>query len=446
MSIGTNVAGRNHDVSLDGKLMLSPSSDAPSGGRQQRRDMSNWSHSSFEVGPQTELGAPSGGLQQHRDVFNWRNSSLQMGPQTRLHRSSEGSQTPAITDAPSGGLQQRRNMLSWRKEFLQTPPRAHLNLSSAPGRSSVAKDAPLGGPQQHENMSNSRELSVELLRQTQLYCYFKGRASPTTGSTTGLEQHGIGDMYSSSNANSSLPTPPCQTQANISSGSRIMDNTMNYMINQRKRRRGLLTSMGASPYNVFHQEDARMLIENNDTRPAKRPYSLWAPENYSVGSWNRNTSAFNSTATQNLEQINSATVLEKISHDLLNDIDIEPAGAVEETMVMSTINSLSNLLQQDPAPGTARSSQASSYSHATASIATPLNISAEAAANQVLGVAPDAGSSGGSCSRAGGDSSSNSMSSTVAIVEATLSCEEEEQMGEIDMDPAYLSELLPFCP
>ncbi|CAL5002951.1 unnamed protein product [Urochloa decumbens] len=373
-------------------------------------------------------------LQQQRDMSNWSHSSLQMGPRTRLNLSSERSQTPAVTGAPSGG--QHGNMFSWRNELLPTPPRANLNMSGARGRSSVAE-----GPQEHRNMSNSSELSVELLRQTQLSCYFKGRTSLTSGSTTGLEQHWIRNMYSSSNY--SLQTPPWETQLHIPSGSRIMDDTTNYMVNHRKRR-SLLTSMGASPYNAVQPEDARILIKE-DIRPAKRPYSLWAPENQSVGSWNRNMSelgsnsnhcAFNNTATQNFEQINSATVLEKISHNLLNDADIEPTGAAEETTVMSTINYLSNLLQQDRAPATATSSQ-TSYAHVTAAIATPLNISTEAATNQVLGVAPDAGSSGGSCSRAGGVSSSNSMG---------LSCEEEEQMGEIEMDPAYLSELLPFCP
>ena len=106
-------------------------------------------------------------------------------------------------------------------------------------------------------------------------------------------------------------------------------------------------------------------------------------------------------------------------------------------MVMSTVNSLANLLQQDPAPATAGSSQAS-YAHASATIAPPLNVSAEAV-TQVLGVAPDEGSSGGSCSKAGGESD-NSMLPSTAIMDGQP-CE-EEQMGEIDMDMAYLSELV----
>ena len=48
-----------------------------------------------------------------------------------------------------------------------------------------------------------------------------------------------------------------------------------------------------------------------------------------------------------------ATVFERISHDLLDDIDIEPTGAAEEAMVMSTVISLSVLLQQATAPTTA---------------------------------------------------------------------------------------------
>ncbi|CAL5007142.1 unnamed protein product [Urochloa decumbens] len=449
MSIGTNVAGRNHEGSLDGKLMLTQSPMISALANIEPNFICFGTCWPSQIASTDDLGRSNmfigaHGLQQQRDMSNWRHSSLQMGPRTRLNLSSERSQTPAVTGAPSGG--QHRNMFSWRNELLPTPHRANLNMSGAP----VSKGAPLGGPQRHRNMFNSSQLSVELLRQTQLSCYFKGRASLTTGSTTGLEHHGIGNMCSS-RSNSSLQTSPWETELNISSGSRIMDDTTNYVVNERKRR-SLLTSMGASPYNAVQPEDARMLIKE-DIRPAKRPYSLWAPENYSVGSWNRNMSelgsnsnhcAFNNTATQNFEQINSATVLEKISHDLLDDADIEPTGAAEETTVMSTINSLSNLLQQDRAPATARSSEAS-YAGGTAAIATPLNISTEAATNQVLGMAPDAESSGGSCSRAGGVSSSNSMSPPPAIVEG-LSCEEEEQMGEIEMDPAYLSELLPFCP
>jgi len=48
-----------------------------------------------------------------------------------------------------------------------------------------------------------------------------------------------------------------------------------------------------------------------------------------------------------------ATVFERISHDLLADIDMEPTGAAEEAMVMSTVISLSVLLQQATAPTTA---------------------------------------------------------------------------------------------
>jgi len=275
-----------------------------------------------------------------------------------------------------------------------------------------------------------------------------GRASMTTGSTTsaGLQQPRLWNMYNTSNPSLQIPTR--QTQLNIPSCNRIMDDTMNNMINQRNRQ-SLLTNMGASPYTTVQPASAtRMLVK--DTGSTKRPYSSLVDQSYSVGSWNRNPRemesnqcAFNNTTEQTFEQINSATVLEKISHDLLDDVDIVPSGAAEEAMVMSTVNSLSNLLQQEPVPATAGSSQAS-YAEPTATIiTTPLNVSAEEAITQVLGVAPDAGSSGGSGSRAG-DGSGNSMLPSTANMEG-LPCE-EEQMGEIEMDMAYVSELLPFCP
>ena len=94
-----------------------------------------------------------------------------------------------------------------------------------------------------------------------------------------------------------------------------------------------------------------------------------------------------------------AMVLERISHDLLADIDMEPTGAAEEAMVMSTVSSLSILLQQDTAPATTGSSQASNAhsgaaTAAAAAIAALVNVPAEAATHQLLGMAPDVGSSG----------------------------------------------------
>jgi hypothetical protein len=103
------------------------------------------------------------------------------------------------------------------------------------------------------------------------------------------------------------------------------------------------------------------------------------------------------------QQVSPATsdamVLERISHDLLDDIDMEPTGAAEEAMVMSTVSSLSILLQQATAtaPATAGSSQASNAhagAAAAAAIAAPVNVPAEAATHQLLGTAPDVGSSG----------------------------------------------------
>jgi hypothetical protein len=206
-----------------------------------------------------------------------------------------------------------------------------------------------------------------------------------------------------------------------------MDDTMNNMINQRKRQ-SLLTNMGASPYNVVQPAaDARMLVK--DIGSTKRPYSSRVHQNYSVGSWSRSTRELDSNQQC---AFNSAMVLEKISHDLLDDVDIVPSGAAEEAMVMSKVNSLSNLLQQEPAPATAGSSQAS-YADPTATTTAPLTVSAEAAITQVLGIAPGAGSSGGSCTRAGGGSD-NSMLPSTANMEG-LPCE-EEQMVEIEMDMA----------
>lgn len=240
---------------------------------------------------------------------------------------------------------------------------------------------------------------------------------------------------------------------NISSG-RIMNETTNDMVNPRKRR-NLLTRMGTSADSQVRAEDVRKFVKDI-FRSAKRPANPWVQQDYSVGSSSRNAMelelnhcAFNNTSNQTFEQINSATlpwngvdataaatVLERISHDLLDDdIDMELAGVaeVEHAVIMSAVNSLSNLLQQDPAPATVQSSQASYASAAP-------NVSAELATHsksKVLVVAPDAGSSG-----VGGGSDNCLLPST--IVEDVPG--ELEPMEDIEMDLEYLSKLLPFCP
>ncbi|CAO2163775.1 unnamed protein product [Urochloa humidicola] len=207
---------------------------------------------------------------------------------------------------------------------------------------------------------------------------------------------------------------------NIPSG-RIINT--NARVNPRKGQ-NLLTSMGASANSQVQPEDVRKLVKEI-IRSAKCPANPWVQQDYSIGTSSQNPMelelnhcAFNNTSTQTFEQINSstlprnggnaamtATVLERISHDLLDDIDMEPASMAEDAMVMSTVNSLSNLLQQGPpAPATSQANYAS------------------AAAPQ-------------------GD---NGMLPSSAIMQG-LPCE-EEQMGEIEMDQDYLSEIFKFCP
>ncbi|CAO2201244.1 unnamed protein product [Urochloa humidicola] len=210
---------------------------------------------------------------------------------------------------------------------------------------------------------------------------------------------------------------------NISSG-RIMNT--NARVNPRKGQ-NLLTSMGASANSQVQPEDVRKLVKDI-IRSAKRPANPWVQQDYSIGTSSQNPMelelnhcAFDNTSTQTFEQINTstlprnggnaaatATVLERISHDLLDDIDMEPASMAEDAMVMSTFNSLSDLLQQDPpAPATVQKSQASN-----------------AAAPQV----------------------DNSILPTTAIMEDLPWDWKEEQMGEIGMDQDYLSEIFRFCP
>lgn len=202
-------------------------------------------------------------------------------------------------------------------------------------------------------------------------------------------------MFSCSSS-SSLQTPPRQAQLSIvSRGSKSTDDAAaNYMVNPRKRPNLLTnTSMGASAnYSAGSSSQSMRELESSN-----RYY------------------AFNDTATQTFKQKQNdgsatmqAMVLEKISHDLLDEIDLEPTDVPDDAMVMSTMNSLSSLLQQGPTTGGSSRSQ-SSNAHASdaGAIAPPLNVPAEAATQLLLsGVDPDAGS----CSGTGtGGGSNNSL-------------------------------------
>ena len=124
-------------------------------------------------------------------------------------------------------------------------------------------------------------------------------------------------MFNSSS--SSLQTTPCKI---VSSGSRIMDDDADSHV---------------------CPEDVRKLVKDDIIRRSSmRELEL---SHYAFN---------NTTTTQSFKKnVSSATmddamVIEKISHDLLDDIDMEmePTGAAEDAILMSTmINSLSNLLQ-----------------------------------------------------------------------------------------------------
>lgn len=129
----------------------------------------------------------------------------------------------------------------------------------------------------------------------------------------------------------------------VSSSSRIMvDNAANYMVNPRKRP-NLLTSMGAYADSHVCPKDVRNLVKDHITRRS------------SMRELELSHYAFNdTTTTQSFKQnISSATmsdamVLEKISNDLLEDIDMEkmePIGVPGDDILMSMMNSLSSLLQ-----------------------------------------------------------------------------------------------------
>lgn len=164
--------------------------------------------------------------------------------------------------------------------------------------------------------------------------------------------------------------------------------------------------------------------------PRKRPNlltnntTMGASANYSAGSSSQSMRelessnryyAFNDTTTQQTfkqkQNDGSATmeamVLEKISHDLLDDIDLEPTDVADDAMVMSTMNSLSSLLQQGPATGGSSWSQSSNAQASDAgAIAPPLNVPAEAATQLLLsGVDPDAGSGTGTGTGGGSNNS-----------------------------------------
>ncbi|XP_062195227.1 uncharacterized protein LOC133898524 [Phragmites australis] len=279
--------------------------------------------------------------------------------------------------------------------------------SSVPTRASVITRTPSGGLELQRDIFNSNNLSMQTSRQTPL---------------------------------------------NISSG-RIMNDTANYMTNPSKRQ-NLLTSVGASSSSLIRPEDVMKFV--NDFRTT-RHVNTRIPPMYSHGSSKQKTReldlsnyAFTNSTTHTFNQINSANpssndnstinamALEKITHDLLSDTytDTEPSGTAEEAMIISRVNSLSNLLQQDLAPATVQSSQASNAHNAAAAAAPHFDVEAT---TQVLDVAPS-GSSGGSCS---GTGRNNGLLPSMGMERMSW---EQEPAADIEMDMAYLSELLPFCP
>lgn len=101
---------------------------------------------------------------------------------------------------------------------------------------------------------------------------------------------------------------------------------------------------------------------NNSSSGVTQNYSVLSSSRSSVTKLELSHYAFNDTTTQSFKHnVSSATmddamVLEKISHDLLNDInmEMEPTATAEATILMSTINSFSSLLQPqkvDPGAG-----------------------------------------------------------------------------------------------
>ncbi|RLN03183.1 hypothetical protein C2845_PM13G08820 [Panicum miliaceum] len=339
-------------------------------------------------------GAPSGGPQQHRNMFNHSNSSLQTHPQNAYFE--QWHSVPKVTGISS--TQDLYRSCEFEGQHFEDPMSIGANA--------------VGG--NHYGSQDAMHSQI-----------------PSSGAPSGGLQH--------------------RDMLNISSG-RIMNETTNNMVHPRKRR-NLLTRMGTSADSQVRPEDVRKFVKDI-FRSAKRPANdPWVQQDYSVGSSSLNPMelelnhcGFQQHYHQTFEQINSATlpgngsdataaatVLERISHDLLDDdIDMEPTGVAEHSMIMSAVNSLSNLLQQDPAPATVQSSEAS-YAAAAP------NVSAELATHsksKVLVVAPDAGSSG-----IGGGSGNCLLPST--LMEDVPG--ELEPMEVIEMDLEYLSKLLPFA-
>ncbi|CAL5007141.1 unnamed protein product [Urochloa decumbens] len=420
MSFGTDVVGRNQDGSQS-MPTVTPSSGAPSSWPQQHKTMFNHNNSSLQTDPQNPYfeqwhsESKVTGISSTQDLYpNYESGRQEFGDQVSmstgvLNPSSDHAYSCVDTGAPSGGLQQHRNVLNRNNSSLQIEmqnayfehwKRPEVPLSSNTQDLYHSYDChKFGGEQNDEQVSMSIETNV---------CTRNHNGSQD-GMPIRIPRSAPG--HSSMN----ICAPPGSLEH------RNMNGTTNARVNPRKGQ-NLLTSIGASANSQVQPEDVRKLVKDI-IRSAKRPASSWGQQDCSVGSSSRNpmelelnNCAFNNTSTQTFEQINSSTlprndgnaaiaamVLERISHDLLDDIDMEPTGMVEDAMVMSTVNSLSNLLQQDPpAPATVQNSQA-----------------IYAAAPQV----------------------DNSMLPSTA----SLPCE-EEQIGEIEMDQEYLSEIFKFCP
>lgn len=194
-----------------------------------------------------------------------------------------------------------------------------------------------------------------------------------------------------------------------------------------------------NPWNLHSSVDcssSRMVLPEEirklpDDSAANQHVNLGNPPSYAAGS-SHSQCGYN--GTQAFLQIDSGNplsngdissnkmALEQIYQNMLSDNEV--ADTAEEEGLMRTVNSFSGLLEQASAP--AQSSQANNA-----------QVAPDVQASQVLNVAPSGSSGSGSDSNSG----NNLLPST-----HMAGVPWEEPVADIEMDLAYLSELLPYIP
>ncbi|RLN03739.1 hypothetical protein C2845_PM13G08850 [Panicum miliaceum] len=192
-----------------------------------------------------------------------------------------------------------------------------LKSSSAGGQSSMVTGAPSGGLQQHGNMFNSYD-----------YQQFGGQesrelVSMSTGTNAvGANQNGSQDGMPKLTSCSGVPSGDVEQHKNMFNWSDTSSQTLHQA--QQIFFSGTISGGLQQNRNMFNSSSSLQ------TPPRQAQFNI--PHSNLLTSMGHPDTTAQTFRQQVSPATSDAMVLERISHDLLDDIDMEPTGAAEEAM------------------------------------------------------------------------------------------------------------------